>query len=100
MEAILPVAFLILCGMAFFSHRVCPKGIEWAALTLMTVATLAVIFILFAPKEYMLHIPESLKTILHPWILGLFALVSGTLGVSGLIGSIADRIVSAKTNEA
>ena len=64
----------------------------------MTVAALAVIFILFAPQEYMLHIPEGLKTILHPWILGLFAMVSGTLGVSGLIGSIADRIVSAKTN--
>ena len=65
----------------------------------MIVAALAIVIILYAPKDYMLHIPEGLKTILHPWILGLLALVSGTLGLSGLIGSVADRIVVAKTNE-
>lgn len=99
MEAILPVAFLILCGLAFLFHRTCPKGIEWAAISCIAVAALAVIFILYAPKEYMLHIPEGLRTILHPWILALFALVSGILGISGVIGSVADRIVTARTNE-
>ena len=97
MEAILPVAFLILCGVAFLCHRACPKGIEYGALILMAMAALTIVFILFGPKEYMLQIPESLTTILHPWNLGLFALVTGIIGLSGLIGGVVDRILTSRT---
>jgi hypothetical protein len=99
MEVILPVAFLILCGTAFLTHRVCPKGIEVAAVTLLAFGALALGIILFAPKDYMLHLPNALETILHPWILALASMIFLTLGVSGLIGSVADRIVALRKNE-
>lgn len=100
MEAILPVAFLVFCGMAFLFHRFCPKGIEFAAVALIAVGALALGIILFAPKDYMLHIPDFLETALHPWILGLSALGFLTLGVAGLVGSIAGRLVALRKNEA
>ena len=65
----------------------------------MILAALAIGLIFFAPNEYMLQIPDSLGTVLHPWILGLVALISGVLGVSGLIGSVVARLVTTKPNE-
>jgi len=57
-------------------------------------------FIFYGSKNYMLHIPENLQTILHPWILGLVSLVFLALGITGLIGSLVDRIISPNKNEA
>jgi hypothetical protein len=99
MEILLLPVFIILCGLAGLIHRVCPKGTEYGAYSLLALGVLVVGFIFLGPKNYMLHIPESLQTILHPWILGLLSLVFLALGVTGLIGSMADRFLSIDKNE-
>ncbi len=57
----------------------------------------ALTLLLFGPKDYMLRIPSSMTTILHPWILGGFGGILLILGVGGIIGFSARLLMSRKT---
>lgn len=51
-------------------------------------------FVAFGPKDHMLRIPNSLTTLLHPWVLGGLGTLLLILGVGGIIGFSARLLMS------
>lgn len=50
-------------------------------------------FLYFGPKNYMLRVPESLQTALHPWTLALCGVLFTVVGIGGILGSCIHHLM-------
>ena len=63
------------------------------SLLLLFLGAVTIGFLFYGPKHYMLQVPESLATPLHPWTLALAGVLLAVLGAGGLAGSIIRRLM-------
>ncbi len=73
-----------------------PKCTVAVSVVTVVIGASAYTLLLFGPKDYMLRIPSSIATLLHPWVLGGIGGLLLTLGVGGIIGFSARLLMSRK----
>lgn len=91
---ILALAAAVISALTYPFHPVCTVAVS---VITAIIGAGALTLLLFGPKDYMLRIPSSMATILHPWILSGFGGLMLILGVGGIIGFSARLLMSRKT---
>lgn len=101
-------AFLCLVFLSSFSLLAKPAAIaalafvrcpQTAMITclLLLLGSMALAFVVYGPKDYLLRVPASFVNVLHPWILGLVGLLSVVIGGGGLAGLLVRRLMCRST---
>ncbi len=103
-------AFLCLVFLSSFSLLAKPAAIAALAfvrcpqtamitclLLLLLLGSMALAFVVYGPKDYLLRVPASFVNVLHPWILGLVGLLSVVIGGGGLAGLLVRRLMCRST---
>ncbi len=77
----------------------CPQTamITCLLLLLLLLGSMALAFVVYGPKDYLLRVPASFVNVLHPWILGLVGLLSVVIGGGGLAGLLVRRLMCRST---
>jgi hypothetical protein len=96
-EALLIILALAAAAISALTYPRYPKYTIAMALIATTVGASALTFIMFGPKDYMLRIPSSMTTILHPWIIGGGGMLLLLLGIGGIFGFSARLLMHSLT---
>ena len=75
----------------------CPQTAMITCLLLLLLGSMALAFVVYGPKDYLLRVPASFVNVLHPWILGLVGLLSVVIGGGGLAGLLVRRLMCRST---
>ena len=94
MESMLVILIAVLTGASCFIARFCPKTVLLLSSIFLGIGVVISLFLSFGPRDYMLHIPQSLLTILHPWVLAAVCVLALVLSISGYLGFCAHKLVS------
>jgi hypothetical protein len=97
MEALLIILATAAAVISALTYPLRPKCTVTVSVITAIIGASALTLLMFGPKDYMLRIPSSMATILHPWIFGGFAVLLLILGVGGIIGFSARLLMSRKT---
>ncbi len=97
MEALLIILATAATVISALIYPLRPKCTVAVSVITAIIGASGVTLVLFGPKDYMLRIPSSTATILHPFILGSVGGLLLTLGVGGIIGFSARLLMSRKT---
>lgn len=97
MEALLIVLAAAAAVISALSYPLHPRYTIAVSVITTTIGASGLALLMFGPKDYMLRIPSSLTTILHPWILGGAGMLLLILGVGGIVGFSARLLMSRKT---
>ncbi len=76
------------------TYPVRPKCTVVVSVVTAIIGATAYTLLLFGPKDYMLRIPSSMTTLLHPWVMGGVGGLLLILGVGGIIGFSARLLIS------
>ena len=99
MEALLLVVIAIVAALAALAFARCPKGVMIVCSLLILIGAIALALLVSGPKDYLLRVPASLTTLLHPYILGSAGLLCVIIGAGGLAGLLARRLMQKSTTE-
>jgi hypothetical protein len=99
MEALLIVLAMAAAAISGVTYPLCPKSTAAVSVVTTTIGAGALAFIIFGPKNYMLRIPSSMTTILHPWILGGFGTLLRIVGAGAIVGVSARFLMSRKASQ-
>jgi hypothetical protein len=97
MEALLIILAAAAAVISALTYPARPKCTVAVSVITTTIGAGALALLMFGPKDYMLRIPSSMTTILHPWILGGFGTFLIILGIGGIVGFFARLLMGRKT---
>ena len=94
MTTLLIILAVAAAAISALTYPLRPKCTVAVSVITASIGAGAYTLLLFGPNDYMLRIPSSMTTLLHPWVLGGIGGLSLTLGVGGIIGFLARLLIS------
>ena len=99
METLLIVLAAAAAAISAVTYPLCPKSTAAVSVVTIFIGAGALTLLIFGPKDYLLRIPSSMTTILHPWILGGFGTLLLIVGVGAIVGVSARLLMTRKASK-